>query len=655
VYLWKNQTVDGKLYCFQVFEWSPQKTMFAGGELYSYNDIVPGWEEILSKGDSINSLVRDMSPVEQAHLSPSGILSILVVPIFIDDQFWGFVGYDDCHREQIFTKEEESILHSGSLLIANAFVRSEMVLNIRDTAEQLKSALEQANIASKAKSDFLSNMSHEIRTPMNAIIGMTAIARNAEEPEAKDHALNKIGDASSHLLGVINDVLDMAKIEANKLELVSVEYNFDRMLQKVMSVVNFRMDEKQQQLTVNVDKNIPSFVVGDDQRLAQVITNLMGNAVKFTPEHGKVQLEVALVEEIDGNCELRIEITDSGIGIASEHQTRLFQAFEQAESGTSREYGGTGLGLVISKRIIELMGGRVWVESELGKGAKFIFTAKVLRGKKRYRSMLAPGINWKNVRVLAVDEMAETRSQFKTLFDQIGIQCDTADDGFDACRIIEENGGYDIYFIGWCMPGMDGIELARKIKANETKRPSVVIMVTAAEWRQIKEDATKAGVDKHLIKPLFSSMIIDCINDCLGVEGSDKDHSSIHGEFQGKRLLLAEDIEINREILIALLENTGLIIDCAENGKDALDMIEAAPEKYDIVLMDLQMPQMGGLEATRHIRALPALQNIKLPIIAMTANVFKDDIEACFAAGMDGHLGKPIDIDKVLDKLREYL
>jgi len=415
------------------------------------------------------------------------------------------------------------------------------------------------------------------------------------------------------------------------------------------------MDEKQQQLTVNVDKNIPSFVVGDDQRLAQVITNLMGNAVKFTPEHGKVQLEVALVEEIDGNCELRIEITDSGIGIASEHQTRLFQAFEQAESGTSREYGGTGLGLVISKRIIELMGGRVWVESELGKGAKFIFTAKVLRGKKRYRSMLAPGINWKNVRVLAVDEMAETRSQFKTLFDQIGIQCDTADDGFDACRIIEENGGYDIYFIGWCMPGMDGIELARKIKANETKRPSVVIMVTAAEWRQIKEDATKAGVDKHLIKPLFSSMIIDCINDCLGVEGSDKDHSSIHGEFQGKRLLLAEDIEINREILIALLENTGLIIDCAENGKDALDMIEAAPEKYDIVLMDLQMPQMGGLEATRHIRALPALQNIKLPIIAMTANVFKDDIEACFAAGMDGHLGKPIDIDKVLDKLREYL
>jgi len=241
------------------------------------------------------------------------------------------------------------------------------------------------------------------------------------------------------------------------------------------------------------------------------------------------------------------------------------------------------------------------------------------------------------------------------LFDQLGIMCDTADDGLDACRIIEENGEYDIYFIDWRMPGMDGVELTRKIKSSQTKRPSVAIMITAADWGQVKEEAAKAGVDKHLIKPLFASMIVDCINDCLGVEGSDKNYSPIRDEFKGKRLLVAEDIEINREILITLLENTGLLIDCAENGKEAVDMVAAAPEKYDIVFMDMQMPHMDGLEATRHIRALPALQNSKLPIIAMTANVFKDDIEACLTAGMDGHLGKPLDIDKVLEKLREYL
>jgi signal transduction histidine kinase/DNA-binding response OmpR family regulator len=531
----------------------------------------------------------------------------------------------------------------------------QLIMGIRKTSKQLEAALEQATIASKAKSDFLSNMSHEMRTPMNAIIGMTVIAKRSDDPEEKNHALNKIGDASSHLLGIINDVLDMAKIEAHKLELSPVEYNFERMLQNVMSVITFRIDEKGQSLSVKVDNKIPRFVVGDDQRLAQVITNLIGNATKFTPKNGKIRVDISLAEEIMRVCKLRIEVADNGIGIAPEHHARLFQAFEQAESGTSREYGGTGLGLVISKRIIELMGGDIHIESAIGKGAKFTFTAEVQRSDKKLRSMLAKGTNWRNIRVLVVDDCLETRYLFWELFDQLGIRCDAAVNGLEAFRFIELNGAYNMYFISSCTPGMYGIELTRKIKIIKPPTPYVVILSTEASWKHIKDDAEKAGVDKHLIKPLFSSMIIDCINECLGLEGSDAERASISGEFTGKCMLVVEDIEINREILIALLANTGLTIDCAGNGKEAVELIEAEPNKYDIVFMDMQMPIMDGIKATRYLRTLPALKYINLPIIAMTANVFKDDIKACLDAGMNGHLGKPLDIDKVFEELRKYL
>ena len=476
---------------------------------------------------------------------------------------------DEIHNAEI------SLLQDGSLLFYvlsknNIFERAQyvgfiltltnvtnnqrtkqMIKEINKKNERLQELKDIAESASRAKSEFLSTMSHEMRTPMNAIIGMTVIGKRADDIDKKNIALNKIEDASSHLLGVINDVLDMAKIEANKLELASVEYNFEKMLQKVLTVVNFRVDEKKQTLHVNVDNAIPRFVIGDDQRLAQVITNLMFNAIKFTPEGGNIRLGISLNEEIDESCELRIEVADNGIGISPEQQKKLFQVFGQAESGISREYGGSGLGLIISKRIIELMGGSIKVESELGKGARFTFTAKVLR--------------------------------------------------------------------------------AEKSDAYEYSSP---------------------------------------------VHKQSESVSGTEGEFTGRRLLLAEDIEINREILITLLENTGLIIDCAENGKEALDMIEASSGKYDIIFMDVQMPKMDGHESTRRIRAIEAEFAEKLsgasfsegetrsnnrnlpkqiPIIAMTANVFKDDIEACLEAGMNDHLGKPLDIEKVFEKLRKYL
>jgi len=516
--VWRNEKRGENLYAVLEHYWYSDYGVGIKAALhiteFAYEE-TPGWKERLEKGEFIAGPVSKLSKEDQLFLEDFKIKSALTIPVFVQEQFWGFCCIDDCRSIRMPTEDEVNILRSVSYMLANTIYR-------RDLTKELEEAFKRVEAASRAKSDFLSAMSHEMRTPMNAIIGMTTIGKKAKDVQNKDAALEKINDASSHLLGVINDVLDMAKIEANKLELTPIKYNFNRMVQKVISVINFRVEDKKQNLTVNVDKNIPRFVYGDDQRLAQVITNILSNAVKFTPEGGKIGLDAVLTAENNGECEIRITVTDSGIGISPEQQKRVFVAFEQAESGISREYGGTGLGLVISKRIIELMGGSINIESELGLGAKIIFTVKMKYG-----------------------------------------------------------------------------ELDTTLKTPDK----------ADSFEQTK------------------------------------------GEFMGKHLLLAEDIAINREILISLLEDTGILIDCAENGKEALEKVSAAPTKYDIIFMDVQMPKMDGLESTRRIRTL----GIDLPIIAITANVFMNDIEDCLAAGMNGHIGKPLDIDKVFEVLREYL
>ncbi|MDR3265711.1 MAG: HAMP domain-containing protein, partial [Synergistaceae bacterium] len=303
----------------------------------------------------------------------------------------------------------------------------------------LQERIEAAFAATRAKSDFLANMSHEMRTPMNAIIGMTTIAKSSTDIERKDYCLKKIEDASTHLLGVINDILDMSKIEANKFELSLVEFSFEKTLQKTVNIVNFRVEEKRQKFHVRLDGNIPRILTGDDQRLAQVVTNLLTNAVKFTPEGGVIRLDTNLEKEEDGVCTIRIEVSDTGIGISPEQQSRLFSSFEQADSGTSRKFGGTGLGLAISKRIVEMMGGRIWVESESGKGSTFAFTLRAERGSEEPR-VLAPGMKPDSMRVLAVDDSPETGEYFENMTRQWGIACDIATGGEQAVALISKNG-----------------------------------------------------------------------------------------------------------------------------------------------------------------------------------------------------------------------
>jgi len=392
-------------------------------------------------------------------------------------------------------------------------------------AEEQKRMLEVAEQASKAKSAFLANMSHEIRTPMNAIIGMASIGMSAADVERKDYCFGKINDASRHLLGIINDVLDMSKIESGKFELSPSEIDFEEILHHVINVNKIRIEEKQQHFTVRIDKTIPKTLIGDEQRITQVITNLLSNAVKFTPEKGSISIDTQLLKEENNVCTIQVSVTDSGIGLSPEQQAGLFESFQQAENSTSRKYGGTGLGLAISKNIVEMMDGKIWIESELGKGSTFAFTMQAKRVEEKQ----------------------------KTLH-----KCD--------------------------------------------------------------EDARQKVVD-----------------------------------FEGCHILLAEDVEINREIVLTLLEPTLIAIDCAENGVEAVRKFNEAPEKYDMIFMDLQMPEMDGYEATQRIRALPLPKAKDIPIIAMTANVFRDDVEKCLAAGMNNHIGKPINLNEVLGILSTYL
>ena len=516
--------------------------------------------------------------------------------------------------------------------------------------------LDAAQSASKAKGNFLANMSHEIRTPLNAVIGMTSIARASHNIERKDYCLDKISESSSHLLNIINDILDMSKIEASKFELSFANFDFERMLKRVSDVIAFRVNEKQQEFIIHIDLNIPRFLNGDEQHLAQVITNLLGNAVKFTPEGGCIRLNAFLAEEENGVCTIQIAVIDSGIGISEEQQARLFSSFEQADSSISRKFGGTGLGLAISKRIVEMMDGRIWIESEPDKGSKFAFTIRVKRGVEESQHPVAWRDN-KNLRVLVVDDDVDLLEYVKEIMQLGNIFCDTAASGEEACGKIRDNEPYNICFVDWQMPGMDGIELARTIKAGDGNN-AVVVLMSAADWSMLEEDAKRAGVDAFLAKPLFPSNICDCINECLGLERLPTDAEGIPGEidcFQGYRILLAEDVPINREIVLTLLEPTQLAIDCAENGAEAVRMFAATPDAYDMIFMDVQMPEMDGYEATKRIRALGVPRARTVPIVAMTANVFREDIEKGIAAGMNNHVGKPLDFNNVLHKLRIYL
>ena len=536
-----------------------------------------------------------------------------------------------------------------------------ILIILHDITEIIRSK-EIAEQASSAKGEFLSRMSHEIRTPLNAIIGMINIGTGTVDIDKKNYCFKRADSASKHLLGIINDILDISKIEADKFELSYREFDFEQALKNITNMANVRIEEKKHNFIIEINDNVPAYLLSDELRLSQVITNLLTNAIKFTTEKGTITLNIEKIEELDNDIVLKISVSDTGIGISKEQQGKLFTSFNQADSSISQKFGGTGLGLAISKRIVELMGGKIWIESELGKGAKFIFTIKTKKADGKSHTILSESIIKENLNVLAIDHSEEIRKYFSNVMDALKLKCDLATDGPNALQMIKNNVNkpYNVIFIDWQIPDMDGIELTKRIKELKTDN-SVILVISANDWNIVEKEAIAAGVKHFISKPLFPSTIINAINICLCdnfkeyTDGIQHEPPKKIYDFHNYTILIAEDVEINREIISAILEETNISIDYAENGKIAVSMFSANPDKYNLIFMDINMPEMDGYEATRLIRALDIPKAGNIPIIAMTANVFKEDIEKCILSGMNDHTGKPIDTDALLGILNKYL
>lgn len=526
--------------------------------------------------------------------------------------------------------------------------------------QALNDALSAAEEASKAKTAFLSNMSHEIRTPMNAIIGLDSIALN--DPDISERTreyLEKIGSSAEHLLGLINDILDMSRIESGRLTLKNEEFSFRKLLDAVNTMFHSQCQDKGLTYRFNMTPDINEYYIGDNMKLRQILINILGNAVKFTDEGGEVQLQIERKAQFEGKSTLCFKISDTGIGISEDYLPYIYDAFSQEEDSSTNKYGSSGLGMAITKRLVEMMNGNILVESEKGVGTTFTVTITLSDSDRTEEGALADSIHPEDMTVLIVDDDPIARDHAQLILEKAGVITETAENGLQALEMVKlrhaRREPYNLILVDWKMPEIDGLETTRMIR-DAIGHESAIIILTAYRWDDILDEAVQAGVDGFLLKPLFAAAIMDEFKTAVKKKKLSEQDGQTKTDLRGRRVLLAEDMAINAEIMKMVLEMREIKADHAVNGRIAVELFTSHPEGYyDAILMDIRMPEMDGLEATRTIRASNRADAKTVPIIALTANAFDEDVQRSMQAGLNAHLSKPVQPEVLFETLESLI
>ena len=536
--------------------------------------------------------------------------------------------------------------------------QKEMMQELAQQRESLSIALEEANQANKAKTAFLSNMSHEIRTPMNAIIGLDRIALNDPgiSETTREH-LEKIGLSAQHLLSIINDILDMSRIESGRMTVKNEEFSFARALAQVNTIISGQCRDKGLEYECRVKGAVDDYYIGDEMKLRQVMINILGNAVKFTPSGGSVTFVVEEVARFDGKSTLRFIISDTGIGMNQDFLPKLFDAFSQEDSSSTSRYGSTGLGMAITKNFIELMNGTISVESEKHKGTTFTVTVTLIDCDRKSTEIEDNMLHPHEMCVLVIDDDPIACENAQLVLGQVGVNCEKALSGEEGLQMVKVRHArrepYNLILVDWRMPDMDGIETTRQIRAVVgTETP--VIILTSYNWDEVEDEAKAAGVDTFVAKPLFAGNVLDEFREAFKKKNAELVRKT--ADLKGRRVLLAEDVAVNAEIIAMVLSMREMQVDHAENGRIAVELFGEHEEGYyDAILMDMRMPEMDGLEATRRIRAMNRSDAKTTPIIALTANAFDEDVQRSMQAGLNAHLSKPVEPDVLFETLEGLL